>query len=281
MKTSKWIIVVATLCLLFVTLIIIFSINMFNYYNVKKDFYIAIEENDISTVRELLDRYPSFANSTRNPILTFISGSGPTALTLSIRKRAGMELIQCLVENGADVNKAPLSLSTDPQYPLLEALSFGRYDVAWYLIEQGADIHISTKLETTSFAILRGENDTKEKMEAQFELFEYMMSNKVSLDAPPRLSEQQKTYLCQAVISGNVYIVEFLLTSAEFQADLNVVDKYGKTPLMYAVKKQYYDICQLLLEHGADTAIEDQNGKTAYDYAAELEDPILIQMLTK
>ena len=282
MKTSKKIIaIVVLLCLLLVTAMSIFAINMIKRYNVKKDFYIAIEENDIDTVREILAKYPLFANSTRHPIITFISREGPTALTLAIRQSSDMELIQYLVENGADVNKAPVSFSSDPQYPLLEALRFGRYDVAWYLIEQGADIHIGTKLENASNALLRGGNDAEGELEAQFELFEYMMKHKVSLEAPQMLSDEKMTYLHRAVLSGNIYIVEFLLTSSELQTELNPVDEYGETPLMFAVRKQYYDICQRLLEHGADTKIKDQDGKTAYDYALELEDQILIEMLTK
>ena len=280
MKTSRRVSVIA-FCLLLVIAINISAINMIKRHNVKKDFYIAIEENDINTVREILAQYPSFANSTREPIATLISGNGPTALTLAIFKDASMELIQCLVENGADVNKAPLGLATDPQYPLLEALRLGRYDVVWYLIEQGADIHISTKLENVSNALLRGGNSSKGEMEAQFELFKYMMEQKVSLEQPSLLSDGKKTYLHRAVLSGNIYIVEFLLISSELQTELNSVDEYGETPLMYAVQKQYYDICQSLLEHGADMTIQNQNGKTAYDYALELEDPLLIEMLSK
>ena len=159
--------IVILFCLGIALTVSAFAISGINRYNMKKDFYIAIEENDINTVREILAQYPSFSNSTRNPIITFISREGQTALTLAIRKQASMELIQCLVENGADVNKAPLGPATDPQYPLLEALRFGRYDVVWYLIEQGADIHISTKLENASNALLRNGNSSKGEMEAR------------------------------------------------------------------------------------------------------------------
>jgi ankyrin repeat protein len=46
----------------------------------------------------------------------------------------------------------------------------------------------------------------------------------------------------------------------------------GHTPLMLAVVRDRPGYVQLLLEHGADPALQDEDGKTAWDYAAERPD---------
>ena len=51
---------------------------------------------------------------------------------------------------------------------------------------------------------------------------------------------------------------------------LNMRDANGETPLFYAVRGEKFDNCRFLIEEGADTSIQNNEGKTAYDVAVEL-----------
>lgn len=54
-----------------------------------------------------------------------------------------------------------------------------------------------------------------------------------------------------------------------YQLSIDKINENGQTPLMMGAKNNAMDTVKLLLEHGADKSIKDNNGKTAYDLAVE------------
>ncbi len=53
----------------------------------------------------------------------------------------------------------------------------------------------------------------------------------------------------------------------EYGVEVNACDKWGFTPLHEAAQKGRTQICSLLLNHGADAAIRNQEGHTPLDVA--------------
>ncbi len=53
-------------------------------------------------------------------------------------------------------------------------------------------------------------------------------------------------------------------------ADVDVQDKFGKTPLMHAVLRRNFDMIRLLLRSGAELDIQNNAGQTALIIAAQL-----------
>lgn len=66
-----------------------------------------------------------------------------------------------------------------------------------------------------------------------------------------------------AADAGKVPIVKFLLGK---MAIIDYQDIDGMTPLMAAVDKDHVQTAKLLLDEGADPYIEDETGKTVFDY---------------
>jgi ankyrin repeat protein len=63
--------------------------------------------------------------------------------------------------------------------------------------------------------------------------------------------------------------------------NLNLVDKQGNNPLWYAVffAKGHYDLVRLLMKHGADPHNKNKAGRSALDFAKQVKDEELINIL--
>lgn len=70
----------------------------------------------------------------------------------------------------------------------------------------------------------------------------------------------QDTPLILAVSSGNVDIVKFLVQNS---ASLDTKNCYGNTALLQAAKDGYYEICDELLNAGADISVVNNKGSSA------------------
>ncbi|XP_032231872.2 protein phosphatase 1 regulatory subunit 27-like [Nematostella vectensis] len=66
------------------------------------------------------------------------------------------------------------------------------------------------------------------------------------------------TVLTQCALDGILDTIKILV---ELGADVNKRDYFGWTALHYAASEGYVEICRYLLQHGANTRIEDDEGK--------------------
>ncbi|KAM0124765.1 hypothetical protein ACHAO1_010920, partial [Botrytis cinerea] len=107
-------------------------------------------------------------------------------------------------------------------------------------------------------------------------------------------SAQDDTYnrsvLSWAAGNGFHAVVQLLIKDASIgsrilklqfgkRAKINAVDKYGRTPLTYAVWGGYLAVVKLLLQAGAKADLEDESGGTPLDYAFERND--ILELLLK
>lgn len=58
-------------------------------------------------------------------------------------------------------------------------------------------------------------------------------------------------------------------------------DDLGTTPLLYAISSKQIEAVQELLTLGADPALQDRNGSTAFHYAIEHRLPLVLEALLK
>ncbi len=85
------------------------------------------------------------------------------------------------------------------------------------------------------------------------------------------------TAIVSAVDCGNLKCVQLLL---DHGADINVQDNEGVTPLIYSCR--YFsrqEFIRLLLEYGADINLKDNNGWTALMWASQSSNIEVIEML--
>ena len=80
----------------------------------------------------------------------------------------------------------------------------------------------------------------------------------------------------RAVAMDDVRELKKLIDSG---ANVNMVGKYGATPLWHAVERDYIDCVRLLLSAGAETDIADRNGVTVLQKAIKENRPECLSML--
>ncbi|KAJ7424937.1 Ankyrin repeat and protein kinase domain-containing protein 1 [Pitangus sulphuratus] len=91
-----------------------------------------------------------------------------------------------------------------------------------------------------------------------------------------RVHENGLTLLHLMVIQGNVEKVKFLLSC---KANVNSQVGCGYTPLIMAVQKRLPEICSVLVEHGADPNVPDEDGWTPLHFAAQNGDDRTVRLL--
>jgi ankyrin repeat protein len=84
------------------------------------------------------------------------------------------------------------------------------------------------------------------------------------------------TALSSLCINYNKELVEKLLTK---NADPNIQDPHGNTPLLWAVKRNNLELVRLLLKNKADIDMKDSVGISAFEYAIRSNNNQLINLL--
>ncbi|KAK2159735.1 hypothetical protein LSH36_147g03042 [Paralvinella palmiformis] len=95
---------------------------------------------------------------------------------------------------------------------------------------------------------------------------------------PPFLSGS-KVKVSALHVAINSSLPESVCLLVEANADVNIPDHNGRTPLHLAVKRADCDSCRLLLSHGATTCIPDKKGMTPLQIATKYGHVELVRIL--
>ena len=198
--------------------------------------HVAINKNDFSLVKLLINKYKVDVNTTNSkglPALINATIAGRTNIVQFLVKnnvdvnarenhglpalyfassRGELDIVKILVKNKADVNAA----GTSGISPLLAAAAAGRADVVKVLIENNADVN--------------------------------------------QRSIHGRAPLHAAAEKGRDQVISILLSS---NANPNIPGVENRTPLMEAVKNRQVTTVKLLLDHGVDTTLQNSKGLTA------------------
>lgn len=180
-------------------------------------------------------------------------GTGDSKITpLMVTVQNGnMEMMQLLMENGADPNLQTAEGIT----ALIHAASSGEANVVKSLLDAGANPNLQT--EAGGFALYNAVVLKDTEMAA--------MLLAVGADVNLR-NEGGFTALHAAAYGGSAEMVQLLINA---KADLNLQTDSGLTALHSAVAKNHADVVSLLIHAGADVNIEENNGITPLEIAEQ------------
>jgi ankyrin repeat protein len=172
-------------------------------------------------------------------------------------ERQETEQVSRLIEKGADIN----TQDSEGRTAAMIATYNNDVETAKILIEAGADVNIQDNIENNPFLYAGAEGYIE------------ILKLTIAAGADPALTNRYGgTALIPASEHGYVDVIEELLTNTDI--DINHVNDLGWTALLEAIilndgnEKQQQTV-KLLIDHGADVNIPDNNNVTPLQHARE------------
>jgi ankyrin repeat protein len=258
-----------------------FSIDITNQWGVTPLMYASIVGNK-AVVEFLLENGAD---------VTAISNNGETALVWATI-RMHFDIAELLMDKGLSYNdrnehgatmffsagKSPMEAvnymiehganqnveDSSGTTPLHIAAQRGNTEVATYLIELGADVNKVNEHGWTPLKFSLWSEDTS--------MLELLLEKGATIE----IIDAECETGCQTYESSPLHLAsrrgaaDFMDILIDHGADVNIKnEEFKQTPLHLAAAMGYGDIVTLLIESGCDDSIEDINGKTASDLALE------------
>ncbi|EAS06627.2 ankyrin domain protein (macronuclear) [Tetrahymena thermophila SB210] len=223
----------------------------------------ACKNGDLETVKYLL--------SQNADVYKFSSKGYQPIHVAALHNRP--DVIQYLLENKADKEARTVQQLT----PLHLAAKKGNIESMRVLLDNQADRYAVeernwTPLHFAAFYYHKDAVQLLQVYDADYEKLKYM-TNSQGKTAKQIVTNEETRFalftLWNAAREGNLDVVRRLTTLGN---DIDGQTVYNRmTPLMFAVQNQHYLIVKFLVENGANSGIQDANGKTAFDYANEVK----------
>lgn len=217
----------------------------------------AVDEENFEKVKEYVKKAKKAEAATLNSnvIINSKDRNGNSPLSIAVNKN-NLEITRFLIENGASVH-----IENYFHLPLIcSAVMDGATEMIELLIDKGAKIsgyfsYAGKKRTLVGWAI---DDNNAEKVEVLLKRGA-SPNGKFNL-----LAYSQNSCLHAAVENRYSRIVELLI---EHNADVNVKNEHGQTPIYLAIKSKYSEIIKLLYDNGADIDnVKDVMNETASDY---------------
>src|SRR6185369_14520996 len=222
---------------------------------------LMLAASDVNKVRLLIDRGAD---------VNARAATGLTPLMIASRYRGNAEVVRLLLKKGARPNADKGVEVRNEASALFFAAMAGDVEIAGALVDAGAKIQRMKILGTFLVSPLNYTTTLDSLPMVEFLIGKGGDPNEVDAD---KISN-----LAWAAIANRVSIVQSLLAHG---AQVNTVDRFGMTPLLYAASINHGDttVMEKLIAAGADTTAKNKEGLTAFDLAKTYHHDALVKLL--
>ena len=196
-----------------------------------------------------------------NAAADVVHSNGKTALMLAAKERERHK-VERLLELGADINKANNNGGT----PIMYAALGGDIEILRLFVQRGANLNAIARNGWTALMIAAAKG------------FADITRELLDNEANPNLQDVYLwSPLMRAVYEDRELVVKQLVASSRL--DINHRGENGMTALHLATGLGYTHLARILLDHGADKTIRDDDGRIPYDIAQEANAVKLLSIL--
>ena len=176
--------------------------------------------------------------------------------------KGNLDVLSCLIENGADVNSDTLKLT-----PLMVAIDMGHFNVATFLIEHGANLELQDENGYTALhqAVFSRSPDSCDVLSC-------LIKNGADVNVRAR---DTCTPLMTAIKQGRVGVATFLV---QHGANMTLIDKNGFTALHHATS---FEVLSCLIRNGADVNACTNDNYTPLMIAVEKGNKVAVTFLVE
>ncbi|BHF75266.1 Ankyrin-2 [Sparganum proliferum] len=219
--------------------------------------HMAVHYNHVQLVELLLDHGADASCA---------AGNGYTALHIAAKKNH-QDIASLLLADDHDNHRSTNAESRSGFTPLHLASQEGNVDMVGLLLLNGAEPNHQAKNGLTPLHLAAQED--------RVNVAQQLVSSGADISA---VSHAGYTPLHTACHFGRLNMVRYLLSLAD-RVDVNRTTKMGFTPLHLAAQQGHSQIACLLLEHGADANLLNEQGLTAAHIARRRHFPVLFDTL--
>lgn len=156
-------------------------------------------------------------------------------------------------------------------------VSNGWYSMAMHLIDSGVDPntlgYINSHILRTVLADYQWRSNSDP---SSLDFIKYLYEKGINPELSITCCPNKVTLLILSVIWADLPTVEYMLAK-DYDA-IDSTDHKLKTALHWAVQRNKVDMVKLLIENGANINLEDDKGKTAFDYAVKEKNDEIIKL---
>lgn len=235
------------------------------YNFTEADYFKAISAGDLIALK-------TFQNAKIDPNAK--NEKGETALTYAVENADNEKVFKQVLDNGADVNmRDDLGVS-----PIFLAVKKNKKEFLDLLLERDADVNIPGKtgeVDNQTALSVAVANDDKETVKKLLER-----------GADPNIADSKGLLPLPGAVIGPTADAEIVKMLLENGAKVNGQEKEnGATALIYIASNKEVsaqtrtEIVKMLLENGADKSLKTKEGKTALDWAKEVKNEDVVELL--
>ncbi len=186
-------------------------------------------------------------------------------------KEKNFKAVKLFIQGGKNIN----SIDRHGASGVFYAAQTESPDMLKYLIGAGAEILITDNSKRTPLHYAAAANNYKAVL--------FLLQKGANPEWKDNFERDVLSTYLKNGKEENLKIVEVLI---EAGADVNSRDADRRTPLIYAVKNNFYESAKTLLKKGSSTIAKDYAGKTALDYAYEAyqenpDNPELFELISE
>lgn len=261
-----------------------FTYHIYSHIMVTRFFY-CMDSGDTEKILAQVEKMPNVNMLNPCPplyylvgILTQYSFNDGYPLQYAVYKEADISIIEALLRKGADPNITDVS----GVHSAFEDLC---YNPTWdwdkkieLMVAYGADIDSIRILIHGKYL----DDFTDPSTEMYFNAIMLLWENGASDKAYGRMESEQTILHDVAGSLDTEYLSRLYHNEKRDMAYLlDEQDANGETPIFCAVRKNNYGNCKFLIEEGADLSIKNDEGKTVYEVAVELQNNECAQVIKK